>query len=253
MLVPVGTSGSTIALQQTYTQNHHVQLPYSHSLAAAEEAGNYGTPTPIDLGHLGYPPLFVKNFESVPGTDNTLLNLANPAPQVDQLGLWAIDPHGEGITAPNMGEVNNVGGPPVNYGPGCSVPYTRRTKTGRRASIGGPPQAFEGHIDVLATRLTNEGADPDAVDLIRHVIFVAEVTEAALTAPVKSRQLSLKCGGVRKKWQLLLQEIEVVLGAKRYCCRLCPQEQRTEYRSNADGLRHLKRDHFGISIACKYW
>ena len=106
---------------------------------------------------------------------------------------------------------------------------------------------------MLATRLADEGADPDAVDLIRSVIFVAEVTEEAITAPIQSRELSLKYGGVKKMWQLLLQVTDISPDATSYCCRLCPKEQRPEYKNAADNLRHLKRDHFGISVACQYW
>ncbi len=141
----------------------------------------------------------------------------------------------------------------ANDAVGLSVPYVRRTKTGRRAPVCGPPQTFEGHPLILATRLAGEGADPGAVDLIRDVIFVGGVTGEALTAPIKSRELSLKYGGVRKMWQLLLQVTERAPCAKSHCCRLCPQERRPEYKNAVDGLRHLKRDHFGMSVACQYW
>ncbi len=142
---------------------------------------------------------------------------------------------------------------PANDGVGFSVPFVRRTKTGRRAPVCGPPQTFEGCPDILATRLADEGADTDAVDLIRDVIFVGTVTEGALTAPINSRELSFKYGGVKKMWQLLLKVTDIAPGAKNYCCRLCPQERRPEYKNAVDVLRHLKRDHFGMAVACQYW
>ena len=190
----------------------------------------------------------------VPGTVDEFMNTANRAAVVERVGPWGIDPGLGCDAAPYLG-VMKKGDMPIsaNYGIGLSFPYIRRTKTGRRAPVCGPPQTFEGRPDVLATRLAGEGADPGAVDLIRRVIFVAEVTEEALSAPIESRELSLKYGGVRRKWQLLLKVIDVGPGAKSYCCRLCPQERRPEYKNAADSLRHLKRDHFGISVACQYW
>ena len=190
---------------------------------------------------------------SIPGRVDRFMNMANRADEVERIGL-AIDSRVGCDVTPYLGLMKKGDIPTsANYGMGFSFPYIRRTRTGRRAPVYGPPQAFEGLPDMLATRLAGEGADPDAVDLIRHDIFVGEVKEEALTAPIESRELPLKYGGVRRKWQLLLQVTEVAPGAKSYCCRLCPQELRPEYKNAADGLRHLKRDHFGMSVACQYW
>ncbi len=198
-------------------------------------------------------PTFESNIGSVPRTVDGFMDTGNQAEDVGRAGR-AINPCSGCDMAPYLGLMEE-GDMPIsaNYGIGFSFPYIRRTKTGRRAPVCGPPQPFEGCPDILATRLADEGADPDAVDLIRRDIFEGEVTEEALKAPIKSRELSLKYGGVRRKWQLLLQVTVIAPDGKSYCCRLCPQERRPEHKYAADGLRHLKRDHFGMAVACQYW
>jgi hypothetical protein len=235
-------------------QGQHVQMPYSQCLASTNNTGYHGPLIAADLeGHVCLPTT-ANDLGSAPRTVNRSVNPTNLAAAGDGIGPRAVGPRLECNMAPYL-EVPKEGDMPVsaNYGIGFSIPYIRRTKTGRRAPVCGPPQTFEGHPDVLTARLADEGADPDAVDLIRRVIFVDEVTEGALTAPIKSRELSLKYGGVRKKWQLLLQVTNTEPGVKSHCCRLCPLERRPEYKNASDGLRHLKRDHFGICVECEYW
>jgi hypothetical protein len=245
--VPVGPCESTNAQYQADVPRQHVHLSYPRDPASANNVGYHGPTTTTSLERSEYSPTFASgpgNVHQIVGGEPMIRTAALDVVQPCAFDRDNPSPQLEGLRA---------GEPPVDYGTEFSVPYTRRTKTGRRAPVGGPPQTFEGNLEVLATRLIGEGADPIAVDLVRHVIFVAEVTEGALNAPIKSRQLSLKHGGVRKKWQLLLQVTEVVPGVKSHCCRLCPQERRPEYKNAVDGLRHLKRDHFGISVACWYW
>ena len=252
VLVPVGPYKGTNTQYQWDTQGQHVQMSYLCCLASANGAGYHSAATATDLEHHEYPPTLMNGLGSVLGTVDWSMNPPNPAPAVDQVGPWAIDPSSGCDMAP-CSEETSAEGRPAKYDTRFSVPYTRRTRTGRRAPTSGPPQTFEDVPEVLAARLITEGADSDAVDLVRRVIFVDEVTERALSAPIKSRDLSLKYGGVRRKWQLLLQVTEIAPGAKSYCCRLCPQQRRPEYKNAVDGLRHLKRDHFGFSVACQYW
>lgn len=226
-------------------------MSYSCCLASANSAGVH-IATAIDEEWHEYPPTLISSLGSVSGTVDLSINPTNPVAAADQVGAWAIDQSLGRNMALHLENMRG-GGRPARYDARCNVPYTRRTRTGRRAPIGGPPQAFEGVLAVLTARLITEGADLDAVDLIRRVIFVDEVTERALTARITSHELSLKYGGVRKKWQLLLQATELAPGLNSFCCRLCPQERRPEYKNAVDGLRHLKRDHFGFSVACQCW
>lgn len=239
---------STSALRQS-NNSSHAHLSYPCRLAFASNAGNED-PTTATCPE--YPPATMGNLEGVPEAADRFLGLATPALAADRIGAWAIDPHFKSNVAPYPGVANMVD-IPVNCGMSFPFPYIRRTKTGRRAPVSGPPQAFEGDPDVLAFRLISEGADPDVVDIIRRWIFVPNVTEEALRARIESRELSLKHGGVKLNWQLLLQVIEETPSGQSHCCRLCPPERRPEYKNAADVLRHLKRDHFGLSVACQYW
>jgi hypothetical protein len=246
--VAVSPYGSAIASLQE-DKSPHAHMLYSHMLAFANDAGNQG---PTTATRPEYPPAIVDNIESVPEAAQNFANPANPAPAADRIGAWAIEPYVESNMAQHLGVANMVD-ISATYGVRFNLPYVRRTKTGRRAPVSAPPQTFEGDPDTLASRLIDEGVDPDVVDIIRRWIFVHKVTEQALKAPIESRDLSLKYGGVRVMWQLLLQEIEVTPGEPSYCCRLCPLVHRPEYKNATDVLRHLKRDHFGLSIACQYW
>ena len=232
-------------------KSEHAQMPCSGCSVSANDAGYHLPLTATNLECHPCTPSLESNIESVPGAVDRFMNTANRAKVLEQVGL-AIDSRLEGGMTPQLGLMKKGDiSTSANYGIESSLPYTRRTKTRRRGRL--LPQGFETCPSILAARLINEGADPDAVDLLRQIIFVAEVTEGALTAPIESVELSLQYGGVKRKWHLLLQVTEIASGAKRHCCRLCPLERRREYENAWDGLRHLKRDHFGMTFVCQYW
>ena len=246
--VPVSPCGSTSTSYQG-DNSPHVHVSYPPGFAPANHVGNQG-PTPATRPE--YPPAIVNKLCGMLEAVDNFPNPANAAPAPDNFGAWAIVPRFESNRAPHLG-VTSMVDIYANYGMRFNVPYIRRTKTGRRAPVSAPPQAFEGDPDALASRLISEGADPDVVDIIRRWIFVVTVTEQALKAPIESRELSLRHGGVRVNWQLLLQVTGAIPGEQSYCCRLCPLERRPEYKNEPDVLRHLKRDHFGLSATCQYW
>jgi hypothetical protein len=247
--VLVSPYGSTSASHQD-NKSPHAHISYPCDLAFASNVGSQG---PTTATGPEYPPATMGNLESSPEVADRFLNFADPVLAADCIGASAIDPHFKSNAAPHLGVANMVD-ITSNYGRRFTLPYIRRTTTGRRAPVSAPPQDFEGDPEVLAFRLIREGADPDAVDIIRRWIFVPNVTEQALRAPIKSRELSLRHGGVKLNWQMLLQVTEeAASGEQSYCCRLCPPERRPEYKNAPDGLRHLKRDHFGLSVACQYW
>lgn len=230
-------------------ESPHAHMSYPRGLVFASNVENQ---VPTVATYSEYPPTAVGNLGCVAEVADRPLNLASSAPAADRIGAWVIDPRFESNVGQYLG-VKKMVDIPASYGMRFTLPYIRRTKTGRRAPVSAPPQAFEGDADVLAFRLISEGADPDVVDILRRWIFVPKVTEQALRAPIESRELSLRHGGVKVKWQLLLQVTEAVPGDQSYCCRLCPPERRPEYKNAPDALRHLKRDHFGLSVACQYW
>ena len=146
-----------------------------------------------------------------------------------------------------------VGDAPGRDGMYISFPLTRRTKTGRRAPVRSPPRTVEANVDVLCTRLLAEGADIEAVEIIRKVIFATVVNEEALMAPITTYEKWSEYNGATRVWQLLLVAKEAMPGETSYCCRLCPETRRPEYKHKRDAVRHFKKDHFGFAEACIYW
>ena len=147
----------------------------------------------------------------------------------------------------------SVEGASPQSGTHLSFPFARRTKTGRRAPVRSPPRTAETNLGALCIRLLAEGADVETVDIVREIIFSTSVSEEALMAPNNSYEVWRKYGGATVVWQLLLEVKETMSGEKSYCCRLCPQEHRPEYKHNRDAIRHFKRDHFGFAVSCVYW
>ena len=115
------------------------------------------------------------------------------------------------------------------------------------------PQAYEGDTGRLYDRLLSEGADINTVVLLRYLIFAMGVTVDALMAPTKTSGVFHACNGAINMWEMLLETKEVIPGEKKYCCLLCPVENRREYRHSRDAVRHFNRDHFGFSFPCEYW
>ena len=232
-------------------ENPHAHISHWRGLDAANGVAIHDPTTVADPKLPIYPQTTVGDFEYVCGAVD---GFVDPANAVDWVGAWAATDLRLGRNMAPYTGAPDVVDVPADYGININILFTRRTRTGRRAPVGVPPQAFEGDPDVLAVRLIGEGADPEAVDIMRRWIFVSRVTEQALEGPIKSRELSVRHGGVRVKWRLLLQVTGVVPGEEQsFCCRLCPMERRPEYKNASDVLRHLKRDHFGFSVACQYW
>ena len=134
-----------------------------------------------------------------------------------------------------------------------SFPLPRLTKTGRLAPMRSPPRTVEANLGTLCTRLLAEGADIEAVEIVREVIFASSVSEEALMAPINTYKKWGKYGRATKVWQLLLITKEETPRKKSYCCRLCPEAHRPEYKYARDAVRHFKKDHFGFAVTCIHW
>ena len=141
---------------------------------------------------------------------------------------------------------------PTRGGTHISFALPRRTKTGRRAPVRSPPRTEEANLGILCARLLAEGADVEAVDFVR-TIFASAVSEEALLAPINTYEKWCEYGGATRVCQLLLKMKEEMSGEISYCCRLCPETHRPEYKYERDAVRHFKRDHFGFAVACIYW
>ena len=130
------------------------------------------------------------------------------------------------------------------------VPPRRATRTGLPRATRGPAVQFESDANALAARLLNEGADDTAVELLLTHIFNNEVSARALTVNSIYRKQSTGTSSTRSKYRLLLADVERKDGSKGYCCLLCPQGRRKEYKNPQDTIRHLRKAHFGIAVSC---
>ena len=114
------------------------------------------------------------------------------------------------------------------------------------------PMEFEGDVSNLKGRLLAKGANREAVELC-DVVFVNGVTIEALEERMTREQCESL--GVRdgKKFRLFLGLVGKANGrtAERHRCCLCAPGK--EYRNHRDALRHLLKDHFGLSFECEWW
>jgi len=114
------------------------------------------------------------------------------------------------------------------------------------------PAKFEGDVAKLKAWLLAKGANAQVVELC-DAVFKNGVTIEAL----EERMTREQCEGLRvrdgKQFRLFL---ELVVGANgqmtgQHRCRLCSPGK--EYKNHRDALRHLLKDHFGLSFRCKRW
>jgi len=114
------------------------------------------------------------------------------------------------------------------------------------------PTKFEGDLANLKARLLAKGANDQAVELC-NTVFENGVTIEAL----EERMTREQCEGLGvrdgKKFRLFLT---LVVGAdgqmtgQHRCCLCSPGKV---YKNHRDALRHLLKDHFGLSFRCKKW
>ena len=122
------------------------------------------------------------------------------------------------------------------------------------------PAAYSPDIQVVAARCRAAGGEEAAIALLPEV-FAAGLSDAALTRrvarpgggprhhPGRGRDRARAPGSVQA-YRLLLRGDE---GGRSHC-RLCPAGANANGWKNArDVLRHLRRDHFGLTRGCPKW
>jgi len=231
------------ALSGTCVQAFQAQMPY------ASEVG-----LPYDLGNE-----LVQARELQDQAHNTI---RGPFGSNEDIG-WFIDVPGPIIAVNPRGVSANT---PFNHSNATAqggwenisdvpVPNGSRTSTLPLRPRGSrlPPRPYESDAERLYNRLIAEGADIGTAMILCFLIFADGVTIDALMAPIKTPEIVRAFDGATKMWGLLLETKEAVGGKKKYCCLLCPPENRREYGHNRDAVRHFNKDHFGFSFPCDYW
>ena len=136
---------------------------------------------------------------------------------------------------------------------GFGAPQMSRTRTGRNGpKRGAPGRKFEPNLEHVQQRLRREGGDAGAIDYLRSDIFPdGIITRAGLKSLMSPDQRRVHHG--TQKYMLL---VEIVLHPQRgvdHRCLLCPSLARAEFKNREDPLRHLYKDHFGLSVDCDEW
>ena len=114
------------------------------------------------------------------------------------------------------------------------------------------PMEYEGEVAKLKRRLLAKGANKQVVELC-DAIFENGVTIEAL----EERMTREQCEGLGvrdgKQFRLFLTLVGGANGrttGRHRCCLCTPGKV---YKNHRDALRHLLKDHFGLSFDCKRW
>jgi len=152
--------------------------------------------------------------------------------------------------------VNNIGdmvaAPPATSARVAPPLQMSRSRTGRRCTRPRlPGQGFDPDLRLVQQRLRREGGDDGAINYLRSEIFPdGRITREAFMSPMSQAQRKV-CPGTQK--YMLLVERVPHRGGEDHRCLLCPVEARVEFKNPRDILRHLYKDHFGLSVDCGDW
>jgi len=112
------------------------------------------------------------------------------------------------------------------------------------------PTKFQGDVAKLKVWLLAKGANAQVVELC-DTVFKNGVTIEAL----EERMTREQCEGLGvrdgKQFRLFLELVVGTNGTGQHRCRLCSPGK--VYKNHRDALRHLLKDHFGLSFTCERW
>ena len=114
------------------------------------------------------------------------------------------------------------------------------------------PTKFEGNIAKLKARLLAKGANEQVVGQC-DVVFKNGVTIEALEERMtreKCEELGVRDGKLFRLFLELVRGKDGQMTGRHRCCLCSPGK---EYKNHRDALRHLLKDHFGLSFKCERW
>ena len=113
-----------------------------------------------------------------------------------------------------------------------------------------PPAAYSRDVRVVATGCRADGGEEYAIALLPE-IFSKGISEKALTRKMtRAEARKHHIHAFMPVYRMLLRNDD----AGRFHCRLCAiGADQGGWKHAKDVLRHLKRDHFGLSNVCPRW
>jgi hypothetical protein len=144
----------------------------------------------------------------------------------------------------------------------ASHPYLPLYSRSSRKRV--PGVSYEPDVYRLQERCLRQGGEHGAIALIPH-IFAKGVCKEALVRPRTGEEVASQTfgNGPGPVYLCFLQAVEESsadededqLCVTRYTCRLCPGPSDTKFswKKERDVLRHLRKQHFGLSDSCGLW
>ena len=164
---------------------------------------------------------------------------------------WSVNNIGDTVASPPAASAGVAVLNPIGFR--APHPHMSRTRTGRSGPKRGlPGREFEPNLEHLQQRLRREGGDAGAIDYLRSDIFPdGIITRAALKSLMSPEQRREHHG--TQKYMLLVEILPHPQRGVDHRCLLCPSRARAEFKNREDPLRHLYKDHFGLSVDCDEW
>jgi hypothetical protein len=155
------------------------------------------------------------------------------------------DEEGMDITSPNLDA-----GPSTSTGSTIDVMnqllISRRTRKKRGPRLI-PDAPHDAAFSNVSRNLLDAEADPLAVEYLRDGVFPSGIiTLDALRAPMSSQEVTqFQVEAKTQKYRgLLSREREV------FNCRLCPGDNKLDFKDPEEALHHITKDHFDMGYSC---
>ena len=110
-----------------------------------------------------------------------------------------------------------------------------------------PDTPHDPAISTVAKKLQETEAEPSAIEFLCHGIFPdGTITIEALKAPMTAEEATefQVEEGTEKYRGLLSREREI------FNCRLCPEDNKLDFKDPEEGLHHMTKDHFDMGYSC---
>jgi len=119
-----------------------------------------------------------------------------------------------------------------------------RKKSGPRLI---PDTPHDPAISTVAKKLQDTEAESSVIDFLCNDVFPdGTISLAALKAPMTAEEITKfqVAPGAEKYRGLLVREREVLN------CRLCPEDNKLEFKDPEEALHHITKDHFDMGYSC---